>query len=529
MSELLKIKNLGDFGVNSDLESTNLSPEYFTSGINFRLRDGNIETYNGGKLLSTAPVALNIRKVMLWVRAGGNKYILMGTNGVYTYDGVTWVNVTPAVFPAQWEINPNAINSTYEWSWSCCQSGISIVINNPQIGPYYLNDGVSVFTPLPYDATRSWQDISYSPLIIRSHKEFLISLGTIFTGTSIVDHNQISWSAPASETGIPFTWDAEDLSTIAGSLWLSGQGGYPIDGLTLRDEFCIYSKNSIDFMRYVGGDLIWNVRPLSCETGLLTLNGVAEVYDRHILLTKNDILINDGNSLTSIIDRKLRRRVFNAISYTSYERSFICLNDLDKEAWVCVPERGYSYPNLAVVYAWANNQVYLRDTISNCVDAHSGPKLSNISAWDSEPNTWEANPKNWNTDKDSTYDGTFSLFDNTNHVYDALVNDDTVATAFNTLLERLNVSLGGFGVVCTTISMHPHIVCAGPVLIQMGASLNPQAGIQWKQAITFDPATMRKIDIRTTGPFHNWRIQSIGNTPFLFSGMDIVYEINGER
>ena len=112
----------------------------------------------------------------------------------------------------------------------------------------------------------------------------------------------------------------------------------------------------MDFMRYVGGELIWNVRPLSEETGLLTLNGVTEIYDRHVILTKNDIMINDGNTITSIIDRKVRRRVFGSINTVEYEKSFVTVNDLDKEVWICVPDTGYSYPNIAVVYAWEHDQ-----------------------------------------------------------------------------------------------------------------------------------------------------------------------------
>ena len=71
--------------------------------------------------------------------------------------------------------------------------------------------------------------------------------------------------------------------------------------------------------------------------------------------------------------------------------------------------------------------------------------------------------------------------------------------------------------------------CSGEVNIRMGASLSPKQGVQWKQAQVFNPSTMRKLDIRTTGPYHSWKIESVGNTPFTLSGMDIVYEVNGAR
>ena len=341
--------------------------------------------------------------------------------------------------------------------------------------------------------------------------------------------NVVAWSAPATKTGIPFTWDPADLSTIAGELYLAGNGGYIIDGLTLRDEFCIYSKNAMDFMRYVGGELIWNVRPLSEETGLLTLNGVTEIYDRHVILTKNDIMINDGNTITSIIDRKVRRRVFGSINTVEYEKSFVTVNDLDKEVWICVPDTGYSYPNIAVVYAWEHDQVYFRETVPNCVDGVIGPKISAITTWGNVTDNWNTSTKAWNSDKNSSYDETFALFDNAVTVYNALDNNESINGGFNTVLERNAVSLGGYDVSCTTVSIFPHIRCSGEVNIRMGASLSPEQGVQWKQAQVFNPSTMRKLDIRTTGPYHSWRIESVGNTPFTLSGMDIVYEVNGAR
>ena len=128
-------------------------------------------------MIGTCPAPINIRKAFLWVRAAGNKYVVMANGGVYTFDGTTWIDVTPTGWPALFVHNPKLINNTFEWSWFACQSGISVIISNPQIGPYYLNDGVVKFTALPYDGTQSWQGKGISPYVIRSHKEFLIALG----------------------------------------------------------------------------------------------------------------------------------------------------------------------------------------------------------------------------------------------------------------------------------------------------------------------------------------------------------------
>jgi hypothetical protein len=82
----------------------------------------------------------------------------------------------------------------------------------------------------------------------------------------------------------------------------------------------------------------------------------------------------------------------------------------------------------------------------------------------------------------------------------------------------------------TTITrVIPHIRSNGNVLIEVGSQDDAQAGIRWKPAVVYDTVLDRKVDIRSTGMFHAWRVSSINNAYFEFSGIDFEYEVVGAR
>lgn len=526
MSQFLRLKNLGDFGVNTDLQDVDLPPEFFTSGRNYKLLDGAIKAFNGSAVVGTPSAGFSARKIFSFITGGFNKYIVMGDSKVYLFDGATWTDVTPAL------VSGGAITGANVYKWSHCNSGNTPIISNPLYGPFYLDQSAAIFKPLPFSPTQTWNAKGQSCGIIRSHKAFLIALKPFdLDGTPITEDagkNTYRWSAPADVNGLPFTWEEADLSTIAGIAYISGAGGSIVDGLSLRDTFVIYSNKSIDMLNYVGGELIWNSQQFTSDTGILAANCVAEFYNQHLFLSDTDILINDGNSLKSILNRKLKASIFSKIDSTNYQRSFCITNLPNKEVWTCIPESGQSTPSLAIIYNWETDQVYMRDLPSSVSDGCNGPKTSSAETYASTTYTYANTTKNYDTDVASPFDPTLSFVKPTDSkLYNVLDND--LSSNYNTVLERVFVPLNGYGIVTTIVSLYPIIECSGSVLIEVGSSLVIGGGISWKPAVTFTPATMKKADIRSTGPYQCWRISSIGTTPFTLIGMTIEYENNGRR
>ena len=102
-------------------------------------------------------------------------------------------------------------------------------------------------------------------------------------------------------------------------------------------------------------------------------------------------------------------------------------------------------------------------------------------------------------------------------------------TDLNTRIERTDFPLEGHRQVTTITRLYPHIEGAGSLNISVGSQDYAGAPIRWSPPTEFTPGVDRKIDVRTTGELHCWRMESIGTISFDFSGMDIEFAKNGLR
>ena len=91
-------------------------------------------------------------------------------------------------------------------------------------------------------------------------------------------------------------------------------------------------------------------------------------------------------------------------------------------------------------------------------------------------------------------------------------------------------SNGELDEVTTIQQIYPHITSPNAVGIQIGSQQSPNGPVTWKPEVTFDPNTDRKVDMRTTGVLHAYRIIARDvKSDFTISGMDILYVQAGRR
>jgi len=109
-------------------------------------------------------------------------------------------------------------------------------------------------------------------------------------------------------------------------------------------------------------------------------------------------------------------------------------------------------------------------------------------------------------------------------------NDIASNSLFDTMIERIGIPLEGYDRVTTITRVYPHMDGPGKCFIQVGSMDFPGSPTRWKQAVEFDPEKDRKIDIRTTGELHCFRIfaNDIRST-WRITGLDIEYVDAGLR
>lgn len=521
--KLKQIDNIGSKGLNTDITPWSLPPEFITRGMNFRVSDNAIMSSGGSNLWSPAPENFNPGRLMHVRSSSGDYWMVMGTDKVYAFSGQIWTNIS----------NPDGyagVLADGEVDWTFCKLGKIPIINHPLHYPEYWDpvSGGQPLQSLPFAPGETWKDRSITTQVMRSHKNFLIALN--LQEGSVEYPNAYRWSHPADINGLPFTWDETDKSALAGRAQVGGQSGALIDGLSLRDSFVLYSENAINVLHPTLDEYVWRRVEVSQTTGVFVKDVITEVRSAHFFITDGDIVSFNGNSLESIINNRLRRRMQAYMNVSAYKNSYIVRNTVRNEIWFCVPEDTAELPNMAYIYNWQNDSWSLRELPPNMAFANYGAQAVPQVTWNTWQGTWNEQLAPWSNSQLSPMDDTVigvRPSPSELHILDpyAAPSDD----AFNTVIERTNFALGGLRQTVQVSRVYPKLEGSGKVRVTLGAQDYPDSPVRWKPAQIFDINTDRKLDIRVTGELLAYRIESVSSSGFRLSGLDFEYALAGER
>ena len=363
-----------------DTPAAEVGPEFWTDLINFSMRPGYANRVNGFSqfFLDTLTEPINL----INVQSGAvNFWVYMGDDGVRVVDqnGVV-SDITPAIYASP--VDASQANST--------------IINGFPIQSFQQNPPTfwdlvpaNICQPLP-----GWP-VNTTAKSIRSFKQFLFALNLTESGVEIPD--KLQWSDAALAGAVPQIWGAAPTNQ-AGDTTLSATAGDIVDGLALRGQFMIYKEHSTYSCNFVGGTFVFAFRKLFTTSGMLANNCVAEVEGKHVVLTDGDLIIHDGQNIRSLVDRALRRFIFEQIDSTNFANSFLFNYRSAKEVWACFPTTGLEHANLAVVWDYAHDLLSVRDLPENWSHAASGTVLVDAAAidWDGQPEEWNQADGGWN-------------------------------------------------------------------------------------------------------------------------------------
>ena len=527
MLKLLTLNNIGDAGINSDLLPWELGKDNITDGLNFRVRDGFLMPLGGSTHVYDAPINKGTAGVLAHVRIFSGDFWAQCTT-----DYVTGT----AGDPGWYDLNPVPFElfGGDEAFWTVCQLGQNLVFNHPDIGPGMATQDSAFLISPPFNAEQTWREYGLACRAMRSHKNFLIAMNLIGAEN---EPNGYRISTAADTNGIPYTWDETDRGGIAIKASLGGDGAEILDGGTLRDEFCMYSRESIDLLNFnANSPFYWTRRSLSSTIGLLSTNCITEVKGTHFFIADGDIVSNDGTTLQSIMHKRLLKRFNARTNRDTILNSFTCRNDIKKEVWFCIPEGESVTPNIAYVYNWKDNSWSLRDLPENLVFADYGknPISETIDpesrgTWALIQGTWDSQLIPWGSDKQiSALDDALVGLLSTGELVNLDPEGDIQEDDLNTFLERVDYPLEGQRRTCTVSRIYPYAE-GGEFTMQIGSQQQTGGPVAWEVAKIFDPGVDRKIDVRTTGESFAWRVNSIGKKRFKLSGMGIEYSVGGTR
>lgn len=493
---MISVDDVGSIGIISDMSPERLPPQAWSAGHNVRFRENTVRKAKGWSepvgTPSVAPYWL-----LPYRTATDSFWIYAGLGAVYVTDGTTHTDITKTL---------TTYSATADLNWTGLVFGGIPILNNGVDPPQQWT---------PPQVSQLLTDLSNWPAgaecaALRGFKQFLIALNYT-NGASTNFPRLVKWSHGAAFNSVPSSWDETDDTLDAGEYELADTRGDVVDGLAYRDAFIIYKDDSVWGMNYIGGGSVFRFYEISLQLGILSRRCMAEWERGHFVFGTNDIIITDGQTIQSVVDRKTRSRVYNAIDPTNYERSFVVPNLIKKEMWACYPTVGNSFCNEAMVWNWEENSLSFRD-LPNI--AHAGFGVVNPgggNTWDADSQVWDADSSVWD---EQTFNPTQTRImmagavDTKIYLGDDPSTNTENGTNMFSRLERTGLFNESASQVKYCRGVYPKMEATGPVNFYVGSQMALDQGVTWEGPFPFNPATDYKFDCEVAYRWMGLKIES---------------------
>ena len=343
-----KILPLRFDGITGDLLVTETPQDQWTSASNAIMREGYAQCAPGDSNgIYTGPTALNAPIHALYLpnplTSTVVRYmVVFSDSSVYLQvtDGTTgWKDITPTNIPG----GPSGPSSTSNEMTSGIINGLPFW-NWPRDFPFYW--GGNYATPTVATVLPGWPALTVCDSL-RPYRDFLVAMAIYDTGGSRT--GQLMWSDRGGGA-IPPTWTA--LATNeAGDTFVGDSTGFLIDGKTLQDSFYVYKENSCYQMREIGLPTVMALRKVFDSIGCLARNCIQDVDGMQVVVTNGDVVQHDGRSARSLIDRRMRRFLFDNMIEADAALTYTVYDPWRKEYWICYSaDAAKDYADQALVY-----------------------------------------------------------------------------------------------------------------------------------------------------------------------------------
>jgi hypothetical protein len=502
-------------GFNPDVPDLDLPPGGWTDSRNVQYRDGALEKCRG---YEQALGALSVTAIWAAPISDGTTYFwCYGSQTVmYATDGATHADITGVL----------SLSAALDLGYT----------GGPFHGYMIVNDGVAVPQSWIPSLSNNLVSLTAFPAItckvVRSWKEFLFALR--ITDGGVYNPRLMRWSDAAPFGALPSSWDYADPTNQAGIVEFGQTEDQLVDCLPLRDNLAIYKENHIWLGEYVGGADILGFRQVFSQTGAMTENCIATFGTSHVVLGSEDVILHDGNSARSLLDKRARRWMFSRIDATSYKRSFLSVDYGSRQIYICFPESGSTYPNLALVWNWAEDTLHPYDLGgSKTFGTHGIIGSTSGETFDAASGTIDSEGDPFDVEHFSPFDRKMvMLAADTPKLYQFDVGETYNGIAMSCYAERTGTAITeDLGTIKRVWRIWPKVIgTVGDALVfKIGAREALSGVVAYSGPYSFVIGTDNWIDVRFDARIIDLRVEYSGTATFRLYGMNVDYEDSGDR
>jgi hypothetical protein len=524
----VEIDDLTSKGVILDEPAYQLPPEAWSSGVNCRAFANGLESLGGlTGTLGTNPRSGGDSPVFVQYVSGPSQpwWLWTSLTDAYVYDGSSDTKITRNVGGTTY-----SATDAKDW-WGCILGGVPILGTREDI-PQFWN---SYVTSTKLANLTNWP-AGLTARVVRNFGPYLLALNTTLSGTNTP--HRVRWSSSASPGTLPSTWDFTDATHDAGQTDLQDvNSGIILDGAELQGQFFIYKENAVWRVQFIGGQFIFSFQSFLETAGLLCTRGVAMTGDglRHCFVSQDDIVVHNGYLAESVLNKRMKRYLFNLMDTSHYDTSFMFCNPLYEEMWFCFPTQGALEPNHAIIWNYRYNTLSEADStyVGFCAAALGTVTTSSNLPWSAATQTWQSDPNPWVTAQRRK---TVLANQNSKKLLALDTGTTNDGTSFNTLLQRTGLGIIGrkrsgewledFEIRKLTQRVWPK-VAQGSCNVRVGYQDLPNGAVTWTPYRAFDPTLIAYVD-GCLGSGRSMAIEFSGPNFFHFDGYKIDLATTGK-
>lgn len=385
----IKLRDLGQFGILSDPEPTDIPLNAWSAGNNVVFRAGSVWRSPFFREVEVLDTASPMFVYAIQIAGDYDRIVIAARNGsLYTWRNGLEADATPGSFTT----------ADSDVPFTGCTLSTVAYINRPTHVPYRLLTSGSSFVSLP-----GW-DSSWRCRVLRAFSGQLWALNVTKAGTDYPTMLKASDIAPNS--GSPTSWDHTDPTKSAVENILTEMVTPIVDGLALRNALMVYCEKEVWIVEKIGGAFRFGYRRLFGDVGIINTNCVVEVNGYHYVFDQQDIYRHQGTGQwQSIVDGRVRRSIFDTLNVSEAEKCFVTHSPRHQEVLFCYPSRhpdckwaSTTGCNRAAVYNYSNDTWSFRDLPS--VTSAAFGSIATTATWSTVEPAWGVIGGTWGTQGD---------------------------------------------------------------------------------------------------------------------------------
>jgi hypothetical protein len=433
---------------------------------------------------------------------------------------------------------------TNEEPWTHSQvAGLSILARKG-MHPYARN----LSSGTVYSTTFGDWGTNDTAAVVRSYLDFIITLN--ITKSTTEYPTMVKWCDPVQygQSLSTLKWDPADTTSSAGENIIAELKTGIRDGLVLGNSFVIYAQDQVWLMEFTGSSAVFNFRRLFPSGGVINTNCVVEVEGKHFVFGEDDIYLHDGVNRKSIADKRVRRKVFQALDRTRRKRFFVThdsVSNLIYFNYATVADeanfRGTSFCNRSAIYNYREDTWSFMDLPNVAGGAEANITLStnqydqdlgSYSSYNTGYTSFETTTPKLpimlgvtDTGNSLTESRVYALDLPTIGVVNLPAHVETLKEAF---VERIGIDLDESGSPLRQYKMIKSIVPQAEfatsdqtLSFKVGSSDLPGADTVWRTTYEYKPSEQYKIDTNAAGRYLAYRLSMNDVVNFKFSGFDV--------